>query len=290
MDSPDVLVVDGGHLTAKWPFLGDRLREELVSRDLTVMWESLLAGRCLREVAGIAEIPALVLLDVEPGAEDIAAMPELAVVAGVIGRGPVVASQLAARGIPYVDGSRGHSYSRAEMAVALTLSSLRQIPGWHVKVAVEGPAAWPRPSWQCSDHLGYVNGTLRGKHVVVAGLDPVGTHVAHLCSAFGAVVSAADPAAEDVDFLVCDVQRVAIDETPRLQTSSWWPLVRRSYGCPRAWSTAWRQAHWWSPSTAPGSTWPRCAPASCATSWHGPPTYTRTHLSLWTIRSSAATT
>ncbi|WP_067473023.1 NAD(P)-dependent oxidoreductase [Nocardia amamiensis] len=215
LDSPDVLVVDNGHLKATWPFLGDRLRNGLVSRDFTVMWESLPAGRSLREIEGIAEAPALVLLDVEPGAEDIAAMPRLGVVAGVTGTGPAVAPQLAARGIPYVDGSRGHSYSRAEMAVALTLSALRQLPGWHVKVAVEGPAAWPLPSWQFSDHLGYVSGTLRGKHVVVAGLDPVGMHVADLCSAFGAVVSVADPAAEDIDFTVCDVQRVGIDEIPQ---------------------------------------------------------------------------
>ncbi|WP_181063428.1 NAD(P)-dependent oxidoreductase [Nocardia nova] len=215
MDSPDVLVVDDGRLKATWPFLADRLRNGLVSRDLTVRWESLPAGKSLREIEGIAEVPALVLLDVEPRAEDIAAMPRLEVVAGITGTGPVVAPQLAARGIPYVDGSRGHAYSRAEMALALTLSSLRQLPSWHVKMAVEGPAAWPLPSWQFSDHHGYVSGTLRGKRVVVTGLDPVGTHVADLCSAFGAVVSVADPSAEDIDFTVCDVQRVGIDEIPR---------------------------------------------------------------------------
>lgn len=40
-------------------------------------------------------------------------------------------------------------------------------------------------------------------------------HVADLCSAFGAVVSVADPAAEDIDFTVADVQRVGIDEIPQ---------------------------------------------------------------------------
>ncbi|OBA44152.1 hypothetical protein A5789_09800 [Nocardia sp. 852002-51101_SCH5132738] len=209
---PDVLVVDTSHLKARWPFLGDRLREGLVSRDLTVMWESLPAGKSLREIEGIAEVPALVLLDVELRAEDIAAMPRLEVVAGITGTGPVVAPQLAARGIPYIDGSRGHTYSRAEMALALTLAALRQLPSWHVKMAVEGPAAWPLPSWQVSDHLDYVNGTLRGKRVVVAGLDPVGMHAADLCSAFGAVVSVVDPDAEDTDFLVCGVERVGIEQ------------------------------------------------------------------------------
>ncbi|MBV7701674.1 hypothetical protein NOVA_02715 [Nocardia nova] len=139
LDSPVVLVVDDGRLKTTWPFLGDRLRDGLVSRDLTVMWESLPAGKSLRDIERIATVTALVLLDVEPGAEDIAAMPRLEVVAGVTGAGPAVAPQLAARGIPYVDGSRGQSYSRAEMALALTLSALRQLPSWHVKTAVEGP-------------------------------------------------------------------------------------------------------------------------------------------------------
>lgn len=214
-DSPDVLVVDDGFLKATWPFLGDRMRNALVNRDFTVMWESLPDPAQIRQIPGIAEIPALVLLGVEPDATDIAAMPELAVVAGVTGAAPVVATELAARGIPYVDGTRGHSHSRAEMAIALTLSALRQLPSWHVKVAIEGPVAWPLSSWQFSDHLGYVNGTLRGKRVVVAGLDPVGMHVADLCSAFGAVVSVVDPDAEDIDFLVCGVDRVGIEQVPQ---------------------------------------------------------------------------
>lgn len=212
LDSPDVLVVDNGYLKATWPYLGDRLREGLVDRDFTVMWESLPAGGRLRDIPGIAEVPALVVLGVEPDAADIAAMPLLAVVAGVAGTCPAVASQLAARGIPYVDGSRGHSYSQAEMAIALTLSALRQLPSWHVKMAVEGPGAWPLPSWQFSDHPGYVNGTLRDKRVVVVGLDPVGIHVADLCIAFGASVSVVDPDAEDSDFTVCGVERVGIEQ------------------------------------------------------------------------------
>ena len=215
LDSPDVLVVDDGFLKATWPYLGDRLRDALVGRDFTVMWESLPDGGQVRDIPGIAEIPALVVLGVEPDAADIAVMPGLAVVAGVTGAGPAVAPELADRDIPYVDGTRGHSHSRAEMAIALTLSALRQLPNWHVKVAIEGPATWPLSSWQFSDHLGYVNGTLRGKRVVVAGLDPVGMHVADLCTAFGAVVSVVDPDAEDSDFVVCGVERVGIEQVPQ---------------------------------------------------------------------------
>ncbi|MGY4102076.1 hypothetical protein ACW2Q0_21370 [Nocardia sp. R16R-3T] len=100
LDSPDVLVVDDGYLKATWPYLGDRLRDGLVSRDFTVMWESLPTGGHLRDIPGIAEVPALVVLGVEPEAADIAALPRLAVVAGVTGAGLAVAPELAVRGIP----------------------------------------------------------------------------------------------------------------------------------------------------------------------------------------------
>ncbi|WP_169814561.1 NAD(P)-dependent oxidoreductase [Nocardia pseudovaccinii] len=212
LDSPDVLVVDDGFLTATWPYLGDRLRSGLADGGFTVMWKRLRAGRHLRDIPGIAEVAALVVLGVEPEPADIAAMPRLAVVAGVTGTSLAVAPQLAARSIPHVDGARGHSHSQAEMAIALTLSALRQLPSWHIKMAVEGPRAWPLPSWQFSDHPGYVNGTLRGKRVSVIGLDPVGTHVAHLCVAFGASVSAIDPDADDVEFSPCGIERIGLEQ------------------------------------------------------------------------------
>ncbi|MGW4719444.1 NAD(P)-dependent oxidoreductase [Nocardia sp. NPDC004260] len=212
-DTPDVLVVDDGFLPATWPFLRDRLHGGLVDRDFTVMWESLPPGRRLRDIPGVAEVPALVVLGIEPDTADIAALSRLAVVAGATGgAGLAVAQQLAERGIPYVDGERGRSHSQAEMAILLMMAGLRQLPTWHAKMAVEGPGAWPLPTWQYCDHPGYVNGTVRGKRVAVVGLDSVGMHIADLCLALGASVAAVDPDAHDIDFTVCDVRRIDLEQ------------------------------------------------------------------------------
>lgn len=208
-DSPDVLVVDNGFLTANWPYLGDRLRDGLVDRDFTVMWESRPVSGHLRDIPGITEVRALVVLGVEPEADDIAALPRLAVVAGITGTGLAVAPELDTRNIPFVDGSRGHSHSRAEMALALTLAALRQLPSWHAKMMLEGPG---RGLLRFCDHPGYLNGTLRGKQVVVTGLDPVGMYFVDLCTAFGASVKAIDPHAAESDFTVCGIERIEVDQ------------------------------------------------------------------------------
>ncbi len=211
--TPDVLVVDDGFLPATWPFLRDRLRDGFTDRDLTVRWESLTAGQHARDIPGVAEAHALVVLGVEPDAADIAALSNLMVVAGITdGVGLAVAPQLAARGIPYVDGKRGRSHSQAEMAILLMMAALRQLPTWHAKMAVEGPRSWPLPSWHFCDHPGYINGTVRGKRVAVLGLDPVGMYIADLCLALGASVVAVDPDADDIDFTVCGVQRITLEQ------------------------------------------------------------------------------
>ncbi|MGN2639019.1 NAD(P)-dependent oxidoreductase [Nocardia takedensis] len=208
LDCPDVLIVDDGYLKATWPFLADRLRGGLVGQGHTLLWETVTADGRLRKIPGIGEVPALVLIGVEPEPADIAALSRLAVVAGIGGVGPAIATALADRGIPYVDGSRGHSDSRAEMAIALILAGLRSLPSWHTAMVAEGPRAWPLPSWQYVDHPGFVNGTLRGKTVIVVGLGPVGMRVAELCTEFGATVAVCDPDADEVEFAVRDVQRI----------------------------------------------------------------------------------
>ncbi|MGY1943925.1 hypothetical protein [Nocardia asiatica] len=125
LDCPDMLIVDDGYLKATWPFLPDRLRDGLVRKDHTLLWETVPAGGRLREIPDIGDVRALVLIGVESEQADIAALSRLSVVAGVGGVGSAVAAELAARAIPYVDRSRGHSDSRAELAIALVLAALR---------------------------------------------------------------------------------------------------------------------------------------------------------------------
>ncbi|WP_162240404.1 NAD(P)-dependent oxidoreductase [Nocardia arizonensis] len=211
LDCPDVLIVNDGYLKATWPFLADRLREGLVGTDHTLLWETVPASSHLRDIRGVDDVRALVLIGVEPEPADLAALSRLAVVAGVGGVGSAVAAELAARGIAYVDGSRGHTDSRAEHAIALVLAALRSLPSWHTTMAVEGPRAWPLPSWQYSDHPGLVNGTLRGKTVAVVGLGPLGARVAELCAAFGATVAVADPDADEIDVAVSGAQRIDLE-------------------------------------------------------------------------------
>ncbi|MFE9328188.1 NAD(P)-dependent oxidoreductase [Nocardia sp. NPDC052278] len=211
LDVPDVLIVDDGHLRANWPYLRDRLRAGLVNHDRTVLFASLDAGQRIRDLYGIAAVPALVVIDVEPDVEDIAALTKLEVVAGVTGGAKLaVADRLAGQGIPFVDGSRGRARSQAEMIVGLMISALRQIPAWHNIVAASGP--WPRPSWQFTDHPSYVNGTVCGKQVAVIGMDPVGRTVIGLCAAMGAHVWVVDPAAEESEVQALAARRIRLDE------------------------------------------------------------------------------
>ncbi|WP_433204666.1 NAD(P)-dependent oxidoreductase [Nocardia sp. CA-107356] len=212
LDVPDVVVVDDGYVQANWPFLRQRLRAGLVKRELTVLWASLGKGQRIRDLYGIAAVPAVVVLDVEPDEADIAALSKLEVLAGVTGGAELaVADQLAARGIPFVDASRGRSRSRAEMAIGLMIAALRQIPTWH-NVVTDGPANWPRPSWQYTDHPGYVNGTVCGKQVAVLGMDPTSRNVIALCAGLGAHVWAVDPHTDDTDFGELGAQRIQLDE------------------------------------------------------------------------------
>ncbi|MEV4237176.1 NAD(P)-dependent oxidoreductase [Nocardia sp. NPDC049737] len=211
VDVPDVLVVDDGHLRANWPYLRARLRAGLVNHDLTVVFASLGAGQRIRDLYGIGAVPALVVIDVEPDAEDIAALTKLEVVAGVTGGGKLaVADRLAERGIVFVDGSRGRARSQAEMVIGLMINALRQICTWHNIIAAAGP--WPRPSWQFTDHPSFVNGTVCGKQVAVIGIDPVGRAVIGLCVGMGARVWAVDPGVEETDFQEVGARRIQLDE------------------------------------------------------------------------------
>lgn len=225
-DSPVVLVVDDGNLRARWPFLGERLREGLTRHGCTMKWETLRPGRTIRQLSGTASVKALVVLGAELEEADLAALPELAIVADIDGRSTAIAPALAARGIPLVEGSRGHAHSKAEMAIMLTLAALRRLPTWHTAMAMRYTVAVP-VRWQFSDHLLYVGGTLRDKRVVVVGLDPVGTYVAELCNAFGAKVSVVDPDAEHTDYLVCGVDRAEMEQVPAAD------IVIVAYGSPR---------------------------------------------------------
>ncbi|WP_280308293.1 NAD(P)-dependent oxidoreductase [Nocardia abscessus] len=196
-DWPQVLVVGDGYSQANWPFLVPRLTEQLGHHDVAVRSLSVTTGSRLRDLDGVAAAAALVLLDVVPEAQDIAAMSALEVVAGVTDGAPLaVAGVLAERGIPFVDGSRGRDRSRAEMAIGLMQAGLRQIPAWHL-MTWQGPSGWPPVSWQVTDNVTLVNGTIHGKAVVVIGSDPVGQQIAQFCSMFGAVVSVVDADAED---------------------------------------------------------------------------------------------
>lgn len=96
-NNPAVLVVDDGRLTARWPYLAERLREALAEREIAVRWDSLPAGAHLRDLPSVAEVVALLVLGVEPQPADIDALPKLAMVAGVDGVGTAAAHERAAR-------------------------------------------------------------------------------------------------------------------------------------------------------------------------------------------------
>ncbi|WP_194838544.1 NAD(P)-dependent oxidoreductase [Nocardia sp. XZ_19_369] len=210
---PQVLVVNSGWLAVKWPYFAERLRDGLRAHDLRARWITLRAGQRLRDLPGISEIPALVVLDVEPDPEDIAACAGLVVVAGMTGRdGLAVAGELAERGIPFVDGSiRGRSTSQAELVMALMVCALRWLPQWHTSM-ISRQYTWPPQHWASADHSRYVNGTVRGKTVVIFGLDLVGQKVAELCRAYGAQVSVVEPLADDGLIAEVGAQRISAEQ------------------------------------------------------------------------------
>ncbi|MFI6216992.1 NAD(P)-dependent oxidoreductase [Nocardia brasiliensis] len=212
-DEPHVLVLDDGELAANWPFLLPRLTGQLGRHDVLVRSASIGAGDTwIRDRDALAAVTALVVVDVEPTVEDIAAMAALEVVAGVSGGAPLsIAGVLAERGIAYVDGSRGRNRSRAEMAIGLMLAGLRQIATWH-EVTMHEPACWPHPSWQYCDHAGFVNGTICGRDIVILGLDLVGQQIAELCAAFGARVAVVDPDADNASFDEVGARQIGLED------------------------------------------------------------------------------
>ncbi|MEV0299072.1 NAD(P)-dependent oxidoreductase [Nocardia sp. NPDC050710] len=208
---PDVVIVDSG-LAAGSAGLRDRLRRRLTNHGLQVQAMPLRADQRIQSLPGLTGARALVVLDVEPDADDIDALPELEVVAGVTdGTGLAIADQLAAREILFIDGSRGYTQSRVELAVGLTIAGMRRITMWHSAMLV-GLAKWPNPSSHIVDSSRHLSGTVCGKNVAVVGLDPFGTAVARAYAELGATLYAVDCVADDSVFGQIGAQRISVEE------------------------------------------------------------------------------
>jgi phosphoglycerate dehydrogenase-like enzyme len=103
------------------------------------------------------------------------------------------------RHIVVARASGGFSVGAAELAIALALALMRQIPTTSVAMAAGG---WPIPMTQ----------VLHAKTLGIVGLGRVGQHVARLGAAFGMRVLAWSPGLTDAAASAAGAERISLDE------------------------------------------------------------------------------
>jgi len=181
------------HLDREWPFVAKRMIARLSELgELRVL--NAASKELLHRQADLSEVWGLAWFGGAFTAECVAAAPRLRVVGGITdnaGYGlPVEA--LAARESPFIDATRAWGQSVAEVALALALGALRQIPHWHGRMA-RGDPLWEFEYAQFCDNPDFVNGDLGTKQVGVIGLGAIGSCVARWCVALGSTVRGFDP-------------------------------------------------------------------------------------------------
>ena len=105
----------------------------------------------------------------------------------------------AERGIVIARANSGFSIGASELAIALALALMRQIPASHAAIAAGG---WPMPTTP----------VLYAKTLGIIGLGRVGQHVATLGAAFGMRVLAWSPRLTDAAAVAGMAERTSLDE------------------------------------------------------------------------------
>ncbi len=135
-------------------------------------------------------------------AEVIAAAPKLKIVARAgVGLDNVDVDAATARGVLVVNAPTSNIHSAAEHAVALLLSTARQIPAADATLR---DRTWKRSSFSGAE--------IFGKTVGVVGLGRIGQLVAARLAAFGAVVTAYDPYVSHARAAQLGIELLTLDE------------------------------------------------------------------------------
>ena len=204
---------------SSWPLAADHLHRRWAAEG-PVQFHRLADGD-RRPLAAIASAPAaiarIIVLGREPETTELAPFTGLREFAcssqACSGR---LAEPLTARGVACY-GLRNESYwsrSLAEFGLAMTINGLRRIPQLHAEIRTRhqpwdftGSGQPGTRGQQFGDDPAYVNGTVHGKRVRIAGLGNIGGIYAGFCSALGAEVAAWDPHIPDASFALARVER-----------------------------------------------------------------------------------
>ena len=112
------------------------------------------------------------------------------------------------RGVTVIDTSRSMTPTVAELALAMTLNVLRNIPA---AIEIVRAGAWKQGPW---DQPSFVYGDLTGRRVGLAGYGSINRRYAELLAPFHCAVMAYDPFVPDADLDQLGIQRV--DSLPEL--------------------------------------------------------------------------
>lgn len=193
MARPTLLYVRHPRMAQSWPFVDGEMRARLGAlghyRELTLDWDA-----PIEAATDLAGVTAIARFGGAFSEETLEAAPDLLAI-GVntdnSGEG-LPLEELWARGIAVVDTTRAWAQSVAEVALALAISGLRQIPQWHGRMSAGEPLFTFEHAQFCDDER-FVNGDLGTKDVGIIGLGQIGGRVARWCHALGATVRAYDP-------------------------------------------------------------------------------------------------
>lgn len=204
---------------ATWPLAADAAHRRW-QQEGAVEFVRLPAGRRTPPAESVrdpAAITRLLVLGPAPTAEELAPFTALQEFAGDSAEvGERLAGPLQARGVACY-GLRHEGFwsqSLAEFGLALTLNGLRRIPQLHAEIRSR-QAPWDfsgsgQPGargQQFGDDPAYVNGTVQGKRVRIAGLGNIGSLYACFCTALGAEVAAWDALMPDAVFSAARASR-----------------------------------------------------------------------------------
>jgi phosphoglycerate dehydrogenase-like enzyme len=203
---------------AMWPFAADHLAKLWREQGFLTFIRLDDGDTCaLHEIVpDLTTVERLVALNVRVSAESVQRMPCLKEAAIIheyrAGHDPELETALASRGVRvYAHQSEGFwGQSVAEFALALTLCALRRIPQTYAAMmkshdvwdySPRGGAGRPGArGFQFGDDPNFVNGTVEGKHVRIAGAGNIGSRYASFMKMLGADVAAWDPFTSEPGF------------------------------------------------------------------------------------------